>query len=189
MLNLEGVTPYTFAGELRRYCAEHRPKHGLMVEFGVFNGNSINELAEQFPDETLYGFDSGDGLQEAWNGYGVGAFKADEEFKEKLRPNVVYVEGYFNASLPEFLKQNTEPFAYVHIDCDLYSSTHDIFTLAHDRFVDGTMIVFDEFHNYRGSDEHEYKAFMEFIESSGMTFSYIGYTSHQQVGVKLHAQK
>lgn len=33
-----------------------------------------------------------------------------------------------------------------------------------DNIVSGTVIVFDEFYNYPGAQEHEFRAFQEFLE-------------------------
>lgn len=39
---------------------------GIIVEGGVWTGNTIKWLANQFPDRKLYGFDSFEGLPEKW---------------------------------------------------------------------------------------------------------------------------
>jgi hypothetical protein len=45
------------------------------------------------------------------------------------------------------------------------------------RLVAGTVLVFDEFFNYPGWLEGEYKAFNEFIAAAGLKFEYLGYTN------------
>ena len=45
------------------------------------------------------------------------------------------------------------------IDCDIYSSTKDIFDIAGDRINPGCIIVFDEYINYPSWEQHEFKAF------------------------------
>ena len=77
-----------------------------------------------------------------------------------------------------------EDVAFLHVDCDLYSSTKDIFENLGDRVKSGTVIVFDEYMNYPGWKYHEWKAFHEFISSSKLKYQYIGLVpSHQQVAV------
>ena len=48
-------------GQLRRYAFEEAPKDGLLLEFGVFKGKSINGFAaimDELGDKrTIYGFD------------------------------------------------------------------------------------------------------------------------------------
>jgi hypothetical protein len=55
-----------------------------------------------------------------------------------------------------------------------------------ERLVQDSVIVFDEFFNYPGWKQHEFKAFMEFVENSDRKFNYIGYVyKHSQVAVKI----
>jgi hypothetical protein len=94
--------------------------------------------------------------------------------------------GWFDATLPPFLATTTESCALVHIDCDIYSSTVSVFSQLTARMVPGTVIVFDEYFNYPGWREHEYKAFQEFIAASGMGYRYIGFAAEKgHVAVQL----
>mgnify|MGYP001605083310 FL=1 len=43
------------------------------------------------------------------------------------------------------------------------------------RIVSGTVIVFDEFFNYAGFQEHEFKVFFEFIKETGHEYEIRGY--------------
>ena len=99
---------------------------------------------------------------------------------------MVLVQGYFDRSLPEFLEKHDECCTFIHVDCDLYSSTKTIFDLLAGQIVDKTVIVFDEFFNYPGWEEGECKAFAEFLNNQQMYFEYVGYTQHEQVAVQLH---
>jgi hypothetical protein len=54
--------------------------------------------------------------------------------------------------------------------------------------VAGTLIQFDEYFNYPGWQEGEYRAFKEFADANGVKFEYIGYTNGdnaQQVAVRI----
>ena len=74
----------------------------------------------------------------------------------------------------------------MHMDADLYSSTKTVFDILGDRVVPGTVIVFDEFFNYPGWREGEYKAFQEFVATRRLEFTYIGYCRYdEQVAVKI----
>ncbi|WP_051656756.1 hypothetical protein [Butyrivibrio sp. AE3004] len=75
--------------------------------------------------QTIYGFDSFEGLPEDW-------FTASTDFNEgslrqgkipEVRKNVELVVGLFDATLTDFLEAHKENVAFMHIDCDLYSST------------------------------------------------------------------
>ncbi len=75
--------------------------------------------------------------------------------------------GLFEDTLPAFLADNDEPIAFVHVDCDLYSSTKTVLDLTADRLAPEAVLVFDEFFNYPGWQQHEYRAWTEFIARDG----------------------
>jgi hypothetical protein len=104
-----------------------------------------------------------------------------------VRNNVKLIDGYFENTLPSFVStQAGRKIAFIHIDCDLYSATRTIFNETTDLLVPGTLIVFDEFFNYAGWEQGEYKAFVEFVERTGVEFEYIGYVANaRQVAVRL----
>jgi len=45
---------------------------GHYLEFGVFTGGTIRYIARQIGARTIHGFDSFEGLPEAWSGFGLG---------------------------------------------------------------------------------------------------------------------
>jgi hypothetical protein len=48
------------------------------------------------------------------------------------------------------------------------------------------VLLFDEYFNFPGGEQHEHKAFTEFIERTGHGFEYLAYNSlHEQVLVRL----
>ena len=101
-----------------------------------------------------------------------------------MRENVTLIKGWFDKTLPVFLDMTPGPVGFVHIDCDLYSSTKTVLTLLKDRLRDGAVIVFDEYFNYPGWEQHEYKAFSEFVDQACFKFKYLGSNpKHQQVAV------
>jgi hypothetical protein len=159
-------------------------KQGLYLEFGVFSGHTINHIARQV-DQPVYGFDSFEGLPERWrDAWGTGHFKVKE--LPPVPPNVTLVKGWFDKTLPEFLKTHPGDVAFLHVDCDLYSSTQTIFTCLAPRIKAGTVIVFDEYFNYPGWREGEFKAFQEFIAREGWGFEYLNYNRKaEQVSVKI----
>jgi len=81
--------------------------------------------------------------------------------------------------LPGFLAANPGPCAFVHIDCDIYTSTVTIFAALRERIATGTVIVFDEYFNYPGWRAHEYKAFQEFIVQTGLSYQYLGLSAEK----------
>lgn len=157
---------------------------GLIIEFGVYSGRTVNHIAN-LTNETVYGFDSFEGLPEDWrSGFEKGTFKTN--CLPNVNKNVQLIKGLFNDTLPIFLNEHKEICSLIHIDCDLYSSTKCIFDNLKDRIVSGTIIVFDEYFNYPGWQEGEYKAFYEFINETNLKFEYIGYVEiSEQVAVKI----
>lgn len=159
-------------------------RNGLFLEFGVFSGNSINHIASQV-NQTVYGFDSFEGLPERWRDRrGAGHFKV--QALPEVRDNVVLIKGWFDKTLPGFLEKNPGDASFIHIDCDLYSSTRTVFESLAPRIKAGTVIVFDEYFNYPGWKEGEFKAFREFIDGVGLNFEYLGYNcKSEQVAVRI----
>jgi predicted O-methyltransferase YrrM len=183
--NMIGVESFRDRYELLDHAIKNvQIENGLWLEFGIYLGNTINHIARQ-TNNTVYGFDSFEGLPEFWrDGYRVGDFKLDK--LPEVEKNVDLIIGLFSDKIPHFLKQTKGVVSLVHIDCDLYSSSKTIFDLFKDRFVKGTIIVFDEFFNYPGWQYHEYKAFMEFIEENNKKFEFMGYVYvHSQVAVRI----
>ena len=148
-------------------------KDKLFLEFGVFEGWSINVCSSLIPEVKFYGFDSFEGLPETWNSQ---FFKGSFDVKgnlPKVNDNVSLIKGYFNETLPKFLEEHKEKAAFIHIDCDLYSSTKTIFDNIYDRIVPNTVIQFDEYYNYPGWRNHEFKAFQEFCKKYSVEYEYI----------------
>jgi hypothetical protein len=157
--------------------------NGLFLEFGVASGRTISHMAVNTPRTHFYGFDSFEGLPEAWrSGYDRGEFAQAE--LPVVPPNVTLIKGWFDDTLPTFLRDRPQtPLSLLHVDCDLYSSTKTIFANLKDRIVPGTVIVFDEYWNYPGWREHEFKAFEELLAETGLRAQPFGFvSSHQQVG-------
>lgn len=143
---------------------------GLVLEFGVATGRTITMIAKHCRGQ-VFGFDSFEGLPESWYGdYRRGTFARDE--LPPVPDNVTLVTGWFSDTLPSFLAEHPEPVSFLHVDSDLYSSAALVLTQLRDRIVAGTVIVFDEYLNYPGWQRHEHRAFVEFIEATGLPFRY-----------------
>lgn len=179
--HMSNVQPYQDRFALFRHSIAAAKLDGLYCEFGVFKGESINFIAALVPSKPVHGFDSFDGLPEAWrDGIGKGAFAIDG--LPPVRKNVVLHKGWFDSTVPAFHAETSKAIAFVHMDADLYSSTATVLEGMADRIVPGTVIQFDEFFNYPGWRNGEFKAFSELVERHGLKFSYLGYAD-QQVAV------
>ena len=157
---------------------------GLYCEFGVYRGETLNFIASLAKVE-VHGFDSFEGLPEDWKqGHEKGAFALAS--LPEVQPNARLHKGWFEDTIPAFREQHPGPVAFLHLDADLYSSTRTVFESLGDAIVAGTVIAFDEFFNYPGWCEGEYKAFMEFCRERGVEVRYLGFARQdEQVVAKI----
>lgn len=163
--------------EVRKTAVANISLGGLVMEFGVYRGKSINFIADELPDRTIHGFDSFEGLPKGrgvWRGYfDTGHFDMGGRMPE-VRENVALHKGWFEETLPEFLKSNNEEnIAFLHLDCDIYESTQCVFRQVGSMIKQGTVILFDELFNYDGWQFEEYKAFMEFVKEKNVAYRFL----------------
>jgi hypothetical protein len=186
--HMVGTPRFTNASELLRHATGRITRSGPILEFGVFRGGTINRLASLAPSFTIYGFDSFEGLPEAWSGTAAtkGTFSLEGKLPD-VRENVELVVGRFDKTLPFFLdSHDIKDISLLHVDCDIYSSTQCIFANLYERIVPGTIIVFDEYFNYPGWERHEFRAFQEFTDFRRVRYEYIGLVpSAHQVAVRI----
>lgn len=178
---------------VHKESASHVTLDGLWLEFGVYRGRSICHFANM-TSETVYGFDSFEGLPEKWNDENpkgvfslagqipVGAIDGENhdnpgmystETNRITKPwpkNVELIKGWFDDSLPAFVEKHPRPVAFLHVDSDIYSSANTIFTLLEKQIIPGTVICFDELVNYPEFRDHEIKAFAEFLIRTGYDY-------------------
>ncbi len=162
----------------------HISTDGLYLEFGVAKAEWTNYIANKITPITIHGFDSFEGMPEAWHDIDVG-FNTLHGILPKVRKNVILHKGWFNETIPKFADSNKEKIAYLNIDSDLYSSAKTIFDNLGDRLQDGTIIHFDEYLNFAQWKKHEYKAFMEFMNEQDYTFDYLAVDGDGGVCVKI----
>lgn len=190
---LSNALPLNSDADVLRFASDSVTLNGGYFEMGVCIGKTINFIAALNPTQTIYGFDSFEGLPEDWDRddqvipMGTFALKNPDEMPFVLH-NVKLYKGWFKESLPAFKKNffNGSQLAFLHIDCDLYSSTVDVFEALDENIVPGTIIVFDELYNYPGAERHEFKAFTEFLRRSGLNAEYLAYNiNHEQVVIRI----
>ena len=171
-------------------CKEMITIDGPVLEFGVWSGSSINRIAAFLPSSKIYGFDSFEGLPEAWFGKtgGIGQFSRNGELPQ-VKENVELVPGWFDRVLGNFVDTHDfDQIALLHVDCDLYSSTQTVFSFLQKKIGPGTIIVFDEYLNYPTWQRHEYAAFQEFVAYRQIKYEYIGLVPmDSQVAVRILA--
>jgi predicted O-methyltransferase YrrM len=161
---------------------DEAPRDGLVLEFGVEKGASANFIArrlhERGSESVVHAFDSFEGLPGEWSG----TFERKGKFSlggrlPSVLPNVRLHKGWFEETLPLFMRDHPGNLSLVHIDCDIYSSTREVLGSLRGRIQPGTVIVFDEYFNYHNWQRHEFMAWREFVEQEGITYSYRGFAA------------
>ena len=160
----------------------------LLLDLGVWIGWSTR-LVSDATGLKVYGFDSFSGLVEDWQFEGKvvkrGSFSVrgregeaamkdtGVEFEEGLPSangrNVEFIKGSTYDTLKPFL--DARPDAEVrlfHMDLDTYESCHHALETCRDRFVEGSILVFDEYLVTNG----EMRAFYEFQQKYGLRWKY-----------------
>jgi hypothetical protein len=155
-------------------------RNGYWLEFGVATGNTLNKISkiahQELPTPYVAGFDSFDGLPEDWEDrFPKGTFK------QNTIPTVEgseIVVGLFEQTLASWIESKKDlDTTLIHIDCDLYAGTKYVITSLMPYIKSGTYIVFDELLNYKGFEQHEWKALYECsVEEKLFNFEWI---SHQ----------
>ena len=165
---------------------------GYYLEFGVFNGGSMLEAYGLLRGVVthLYGFDSFDGLPELspedrdaspltpsfvegnFRSLGVDAVRRLILAGATRLPaeNLVLTPGYYEQTLPAFdtaQLADKGPCLIAHVDCDLYSSSRDVFAFLDPIVTTGTWLLLDDYWTYRGSPKHgQRRAFEEWMAAS-----------------------
>lgn len=167
---------------------------GEILEFGVYKGTTINFLALLYPEKTIWGFDSFEGLPEDWktvnhrNPFPKGHFKLDN--LPDVVNNVSLIKGFFEKSVDNWLKEfNTKNIKILHIDCDLYSSTKTVLNNLNDKIIPGTIIIFDELYNWGSPKKYinwqngEYLALKEWVEQHNREFKVLYRNKYMQSSI------
>jgi Methyltransferase domain len=162
--------------ELITYALGCCKVEGLNVELGVYTGRTAKIITKVTGGATLHCFDSFEGLPEDWTFFQkAGRFDCRGKPPDDLPSSVVCHIGWFDKTLPIFVENYAGNLRFLHIDSDLYSSAKTALGVLGKRIVTGTVIVFDEYFNYPGWEQHEHKAWSEFVADRSVTFEYIGW--------------
>ncbi|OIQ86708.1 beta-barrel assembly-enhancing protease [mine drainage metagenome] len=157
-----------------RRCMDAAPADGLVLEFGVRNGNSIRQIAS-LARQVVHGFDSFEGLPEVWHHEPKGSYTTAGVIP-RVPANVQLHVGWFEATLPKFLAETDGPVRFVNVDCDIYSSTRTVLDLLAPRIQAGSVLVFDEYIGNAHWREDEFRAFQEAVEKYRWKYEYLCYS-------------
>ena len=149
------------------------------MEFGVSSGGTINRMASAYSGQ-IFGFDSFLGLPEEFGPNPIATFTTNGAIPA-VKENVTLVKGWFEDTLPKFVEEHkNEKVAFMHIDCDIYSATKCVFDNFKHMFQDGSIIAFDEIIGHVVWEDHEIKAFIEFLEETQYKWECIGQEAGQR---------
>ena len=148
--------------------------------------NRVN--AQDTPTRTFYGFDSWEGLpadSENHPRWVQGLFKCNHSYHPTIAQQDVvtpeHVSAFFKSvgidtphvlvksSYDELdkLPETINSIALCHIDCDLFDSTKIVLNLIKSKLVNGSIIMFDDWYNYKGDPtKGEQRAFREFLQEN-----------------------
>lgn len=147
----------------------------IVMEFGVYSGRTLTVIARHADPTIVHGFDSFEGLPETWRAgyFEKGVFNRDGVPPAGLPHNSKLHIGWFDDWLPPFKRDviGDRNVTFIHVDCDLYSSTKTILDTIGSNIHD-TVLEFDELLEYDGFRDHELKALWEFLEPVSDTMSY-----------------
>jgi len=160
----------------------------ILLEFGVYTGISINEIAKLFPKNQVYGFDSFLGLEENWTGFNLPAATFSIQGRlPVVDENVTLISGWFSDTLPIFvtkLQEENKALMLIHMDADTYTPTKYVLDQLNDFINSQTYLVFDEYYNYPGWKNHEWKAWQEFVNEKSYNYEYVAF-SETSVAVRI----
>lgn len=142
----------------------------LFMELGVFTGNTFMMIRSQLPENIiLYGFDTFQGLPEDWISddnsiiYSKGTFAIDYVPEETI--NTKFIVGKVEETLDSFILKNTNKISFIHFDMDLYNPTYYSLEKFYSQFITGTVLIFDDFFNLPGWENHSFRALIDFLNA------------------------
>ncbi len=162
---------------------------GLICEFGVYSGRSINLfnniLKNKNDKRNIYGFDSFAGLEVNWYGFGSpkGRFDNKGKIPFKVDGNIKIIVGDIRNTLDEFLSKQKENFSFIHLDLDTYEITKFVLEKIKDRLNKNCIILFDNYYNYPNWQQGEHRALKEVINDND--YNFFAASNEYQIAIKI----
>lgn len=183
------ITDHTLLWEASRLAPPRGEHEELLLDLGVWLGWSTR-LTSDATGQKVYGFDTFEGLVEDWevDDHLVikrGTFSLVEPLAQRfirdtgvtltdgippaLGRDVEFIKGMTYETLAPFLADRPgAPITLFHMDLDTYQSCHHALETCKDHFVEGSVLVFDEYLVTNG----EMRAFYEFQEKYDLQWRY-----------------
>lgn len=154
----------------------------IILEFGVWKGYSARFFLDRFqhPETRYCGFDSFEGLPDAWGTFPKGMFDTGGAAPQIADPRATFVKGWFQNSFDAGVTLAKESIprpdaVFIHFDADLYSSTMFLLSRLHNEF-DDYYFLFDEFAG------HESRALLNFQQAYGAKIEFLAYAGADYPG-------
>ncbi|MBK5272193.1 MAG: class I SAM-dependent methyltransferase, partial [Bacteroidia bacterium] len=147
------------------------------LEFGVASGVSFRWFlkSNMNPESRFYGFDTFTGLPEDWGPYKKGAFDNSNKVPEISDTRGKFYQGLFQQSLPGFLPElDNSKKNIIMMDADIYSATLYVLISIAPFLKKDDIIFFDEF----AVPTHEFKAYLDFVQSYYINLELIAATNN-----------
>jgi hypothetical protein len=143
---------------------ENFPQGGACLEFGVASGRTylwqVNQLISKFPNSTLIGFDSWQGLPKETEGVWCPGRHAEGKFSfpktcvvhaleivdgyEENKHRFRFVDGFYEESLTEEVRKTIGKAIFINIDVDIYLSTMQLLDFVKPLLQKGTVLYWDD---------------------------------------------
>jgi hypothetical protein len=161
----ENTAVFINRANIHKYLLQNflnKQNEGLYIEPGVASGATINMFADKLPKKTFHGFDAFLGLRDVWSKPERGpGYMNLEGHPSEVASNVVLHIGWVEDTLEIFLNQHPGSIYFVHQDLDVYHPTKFFLNLIKNKLISGSLILFDDYHNFIGWQNHSHKAFTE----------------------------
>jgi hypothetical protein len=184
------IQGHTLLSEASRLAPpRHQDSEELLLDLGVWLGWSTRLISEA-SDRKVYGFDTFEGLVEDWQMddqavFKRGTFSLAEPLAQRLMPDtgvclsdgvpaalgrrVQFIRGSTYETLAPFLADRPgAPIRLFHMDLDTYESCLHALETCKERFIEGSVLVFDEYLVTNG----EMLAFYEFQNRYELEWQY-----------------
>lgn len=166
------------------HVSSHIKIHGVVVEAGVGTGESLKVIAGNLPERDCYGFDWYRGTTSSWalndsETFPMGHGSTGGQTPKELPDNVGLVTGLFADTIPNWIENNSQPIALLHIDCDTYEPTSFVINAFTSLLRPGSIVVFGSLTDWRQPGyyehwpEHQWKALIEWLGQSNRSIKMV----------------
>lgn len=172
--------------EVLRHAVDAARLDGLVLECGVYFGRSLALLA-QWAGQRCHGFDSFKG-KPAQEGTGFDDPASTAGVIPQIAGDVELHAGWFDQTLPPFFAEQAQTVRLLHVDIGDHASALDVLNSAAPWLREGSVIVFDDFIGYAGSEQHEFRAFHDFASRHGLRWEVLsGVVLGREVALRITA--